>query len=76
MLGKGLLEFVPLRVVRWIVRRTGEVHWAHIVSGLSVVPTDIIEERKSCKNAECEDEVENELPVSHWDGGRLAGNGW
>ena len=71
---------MPFRVIRWIVRRTGEVHgrgvfvvwrslceWGPVANGLNIVPAGTIEERKSCENTEYAEEVESEFPVSPWD---------
>jgi len=81
MLGKSLLDFVPLRVVRWIVRRVGEIRGGGVAvvrlrfvreggpvaSDLDIFPADAVEERKRCEGAEHAEEVKNEFPVSPWD---------
>ena len=80
MLGKSPLDFVPSRVIRWIVGRSGEIHdrgvdmkwrilceWGPVANYLNIVPVDTIEEGKSCENAEYAEEVKSEFPVSPWD---------
>ena len=80
MLGKSLLELVPFRVIRWIVRRACEVRcrgvdvvwWSMfergpVANGLNVVPAEIIEEQKSCENTEYAEEVKSGFPVSPWE---------
>lgn len=79
VLGKSLLDFMPFRVFRWVVRRVGKAHGrgAGVMRLRSlreggpgqpeVIHPDVVEERESCEDAEQANEVKGELPVSPWD---------
>ena len=80
VLGKCFLKLMPSRVVRWVVRRAGEVRDGSVAvvlrslcegrpaaGGSNVVPANAVEKRKGCEDAEYAKEVKSGFPVSPWD---------
>ena len=79
MLGESLLDFVPFRVVWWIIRKIGEapgrgfaVLWrtwcerGPVACRLDIIPGDAREERDSYEGSEYAEEIDGGLQVSPW----------